>query len=86
MHVTVMSARVGGGVQLRGNYGCISVQNEPVHDYKYTNKLNTIRYLYINMSSRCAVLYRSCIALFYRKRLPQQQGDRRIGERETSMH
>ncbi len=26
------------------------------------------------------------VALFYRKRLPQQQGDRRIGERETSMH
>ncbi len=31
-------------------------------------------------------MYRSCIALFYRKRLPQQNGDRRIGERETSMH
>ncbi len=31
-------------------------------------------------------VYRSCIALFYRKRLPQQQRDRRIGERETSMH
>jgi hypothetical protein len=31
-------------------------------------------------------VYRSCIALFYQKRLPQQQGDRRIGERETSMH
>jgi hypothetical protein len=31
-------------------------------------------------------VYRSCIALFYRKRLPQQNGDRRIGERETSMH
>ncbi len=32
------------------------------------------------------LLYRSCIALFYRKRLPQQNGDRWIGERETSMH
>ncbi len=32
------------------------------------------------------IVYRSCIALFYRKRLPQQQGDIRIGERETSMH
>ena len=31
-------------------------------------------------------LYSSCVALFYRKRLPQQNGDRRIGERETSMH
>ncbi len=31
-------------------------------------------------------VYRSCIALFYRKRLPQQQRDRWIGERETSMH
>jgi hypothetical protein len=30
-------------------------------------------------------LYRSCIALFYRKRLPQQNGDRRIGERGTCM-
>ncbi len=32
------------------------------------------------------LLYRSCIALFYRKRLPQQQGDRRMRERDTSMH
>ncbi len=31
-------------------------------------------------------LYSSCVALFYRKRLPQQNGDRRIGERETCMH
>jgi hypothetical protein len=31
-------------------------------------------------------LYRSCIALFYRKRLPQQQRDRWVGERETSTH
>jgi hypothetical protein len=31
-------------------------------------------------------VYRSCIALFYRKRLPQQQGDRRMRERDTSMH
>jgi len=54
MHVTVKSAR-GGGVQLRGNYGCISVQNEHVHDYKYTNKLYSVPYLYINMSSRCTV-------------------------------
>ncbi len=31
-------------------------------------------------------VYSSCVALFYRKRLPQQNGDRRIGERETCMH
>ncbi len=31
-------------------------------------------------------LYSSCVALFYRKRLPQQNGDRRKGERETCMH
>jgi hypothetical protein len=31
-------------------------------------------------------LYRSCTALFYRKRLPQQQRDRWMGERETSTH
>jgi hypothetical protein len=31
-------------------------------------------------------LYSSCVALFYRKRLPQQNVDRRIGERETCMH
>ena len=31
-------------------------------------------------------LYGSCVVLFYRKRLPQQNGDRRIGERETCMH
>ncbi len=36
-------------------------------------------------SLRKWTLYRSCIALFYRKRLPQQQGDRRMRERETSM-
>jgi hypothetical protein len=29
-------------------------------------------------------MYRSCTALFYRKRLPQQQRDRWMGERETS--
>ncbi len=36
-------------------------------------------------SLKAQVLYRSCIALFYRKRLPQQDGDRRIGERDTCM-
>jgi hypothetical protein len=31
-------------------------------------------------------MYSSCVALFYRKRLPQQNGDRKLGERETCMH
>jgi len=35
---------------------------------------------------KSGMVYRSCIALFYRKRLPRQQGDRRRGGRETSMH
>ncbi len=38
------------------------------------------------MRKNVNLLYRSCIALVYRKRLPQQNGDRWIGERETSMH
>ncbi len=29
-------------------------------------------------------LYSSCVALFYRKRLPQQNGDRRIGEKKPA--
>ncbi len=39
-----------------------------------------------NTGKHSTWLYRSCIALFYRKRLPQQQGDRRMRERDTSMH
>jgi hypothetical protein len=44
------------------------------------NTVETIRHCENNN------VYRSCIALFYRKRLPQQQRDRWIGERETSTH
>ncbi len=41
---------------------------------------------FYNFSLDTRLLYRSCIALFYRKRLPQQQRDRWIGERETGTH
>jgi hypothetical protein len=51
-----------------------------IYVFNYKNMHNTAG-LYIT-----STLYRSCIALFYRKRLPQQQGDRRIRERDTSMH
>ncbi len=49
------------------------------------DKLVFKNFKFVEQGGEC-YLYRSCIALFYRKRLPQQQGDRRIGERETSIH
>ena len=54
--------------------------------YKINNIKISHKNLYKNKNHHSLFLYRSCIALFYRKRLPQQQRDRRIGERETSTH
>ena len=53
------------------------------HHKKSSNHFIPVKVIVLFIIS--SSLYRSCIALFYRKRLPQQNGDRRIGERGTCM-
>jgi len=50
------------------------------------NKLYfNLRRAWVSIAYEHTYLYRSCIALFYRKRLPQQNGDRRM-RRKRNLH
>jgi hypothetical protein len=66
-------------------YQCTCTVQTPSHECYTFSGYRKLFYVFITLFLECFVnctghsnlfLYRSCIALFYRKRLPQQQRDR----------